>query len=781
MGSLRIMALIFLVLFATESSFCLAQSQKPDSRSMNVEALKQELADCVSPRFIGQYNYSPAPLPKTGERLTALLGKIEAYNSASPGNRKETEQLEYLTRVACGMYDMNVFTERLNAQKDKKRVHREMRKSLENARSHFLRAALLDGERPEAYVCLGYLEFEDGNIRRSDYYTHHASQAAAPPIELTAVRARKHEATGNYSAAALTYARAAFSRDELVDGTDEYLLYKLSRAVLQAEAPYHWVPPVFSYMIWENETQIYPKRQKLIEFITKSLGGRSSVNSSALCDELLYLYGVFPRAVSYYWLATKFPHYNEPFNLTALSTLADSDESGGSLDKKSRLKAPANLIDAFLDARLSYDKSNKEDLTYRWNELTEVAREFKNTYPDPVKRAVALIDWLRNPDNNALREYNMLYGISAAGILGKNDRGRPRGEYFCMTGAVTYALLGREADLPIKVWLQNGHAYCVLESGGRTYEIDTTHDPKQDSDPIRCQSLVCEYSKRPQGSLFSLGGLRLPIKAEGVVSNEFAIGCNYGNTASCAFDIAFVLPQYSNQVKDLLLSKYKVEDKQADHMIEQWRKFAPEQAKTLNHNDETYVKYANEIQMELLKEDEKFRKEYTDLVRDGIMLAIKGDEYYRKVLDPAERKARTLGRLQRILQDKALRPFRHIFSELNSAKQEFKPELLTGVAEGSSNEVGKTGQKVQQTGSRPRFSIAVSDTEQKKAQAVWNAYKEIITGTLSALMEVPGAEDFFRGLQDQAVDYANQFGDHKMAEDLRTQRRKSTGVLAVQR
>ncbi len=623
-----------------------------DPVSQVIKGFKEEMKVILTPTMSGKepylHEYSPSPLKDRKDRLLKILKAVELYNIASPypseeiknlpeADRKDIKDVQYVTLLALGMWEINSYNLKLDeydADHEKFMVDRYQRNLLGKdpgqrpapdplvfmrARDYFLRAAILEPDRPEAYIGLSYLEAQEGNAGQSDYYEGQAGNLAGMKnIDLVALAGWKLERRANFPQAAVSYAKAGLEQQLPYFG-DPYFLYKLSEIAPMARGPYnYWCRDVLSYLLFGNDTEIEPIRELLLVRLDRYLEKYLFAPRDPILDRVFFniatakLRRLIPLGLT--------PAVAPDFRLTALSTVFAKEQREPWLEiaSKSVTRNEAGFLDACPLKEEGPDLVIRNDMLERWKRISKKVVHKFGSETDVKKKATDLAYWLRDPKNRILWKYDVFGGSSAKGMLAKNKKtDEYEGKYFCMTGSVAYMLLGRKIGVPVVGVTLPGHAFTVMDLDGRGYQMDSTWDPESyareelakaaempvgpgkesaikkareeiESSQVRksiCgdRALVCPFVKGLPVNALKYG--RPPLKH----SPEAFVAGNYLNALRSSFDQVFVSDEFRGKVKKILENQ---EDPQfsskllgkkgeftftVDELIDQWREYGPDQ------------------------------------------------------------------------------------------------------------------------------------------------------------------------------------------------------------
>jgi len=173
--------------------------------------------------------------------------------------------------------------------------------------------------------------------------------------------------------------------------------------------------------------------------------------------------------------------------------------------------------------------------------LKEVADE-KND----VEKARKLFTWLKK---RALVEYHALDGFSAKGII--DDK-----KFLCLSGAIVYTLLARDAKLNVCGVLEPGHAYASLISD-RKIRIETTAEASEGFD----------YKREASNRVLQLG----PFATYGEITDPMKfVAYQFKNTALLSL-IDMALNKNEKLMKQVLKEKTKMDESNQADLISGWK------------------------------------------------------------------------------------------------------------------------------------------------------------------------------------------------------------------
>jgi len=404
--------------------------------------------------------------------LTTRTLLLEAVQSASPFQR-ETKLREIL-KISPENYYALVKLGELELEKGPD-GHLK-------AEEYFLRAALEQPYRPEAFLALGQSYYSRGYAREGMNYMMMAMKGpySKPSYAAICLQGQEFLDTGNYNAAVMMFGKAALSQSSPFEG-DPYLLKKLYHAAALSPAPglwvyagtqtfvdstghAPWVPFIFAWQMgMENEKDLF-RFMEMLRTVASEISRRHSKLTAAAAEKLIYMMiyeyvmddlrsrvsdteGLDSAIAARYGLTKEF------FDFGICPT-----------EKSRKLTPDLNLYDVFIEASVP-DPVQRKALLEKLNEVKNQAIQHVEKISDPKERGRELYKWLRE---NLIVNYDMVDGIPAERVIKDH-------KYLCLSGAIVYALIARDAGLNVNGYVMPGHAYAVLHTDkGEKINVETT-------------------------------------------------------------------------------------------------------------------------------------------------------------------------------------------------------------------------------------------------------------------------------------------------------------------
>ncbi|MFH1114745.1 MAG: hypothetical protein V1792_12585 [Pseudomonadota bacterium] len=431
---------------------------------------------------------------------------------------------------------------------------------------YFLRAALAQPQRPEAYLALAQTYFRMGYIPEGTDYMMKAltGQRTRLTYEAVCLEGQHLLDTANYFAAIVTYADAALSRDSPWS-MDPYLLRKLYEATSMSSAPsfwvwkdtglaaegvgnVYWVP----YLYARLEARLMPFREEMafraviqwLRDMAEKLRETRPKLTPRAAEKLInvHLYRMVMSRIRD--MADAMPetdHYALPkrfydFGVCAKEEIRLPDEN-------------VDLYDVFISASVE-DPKERQALREKLDGIKEKAVAAVSHIKDPRKRGSALFTWLRE---NLIKDYHAVDGIPAEGVINKN-------KYLCLSGAILYTLMGRDAGLETFGYIEPRHAYSVMyDDDGNKINVQTTY-------PVKETATMSPGFDAPDGSPAPAFDLKAQAQFEGEISPMELVSYQFVNVGY-------------NKLDDLMVNKYRTElesvlkEKGLDpaELIDKWR------------------------------------------------------------------------------------------------------------------------------------------------------------------------------------------------------------------
>lgn len=307
---------------------------------------------------------------------------------------------------------------------------------------HLLRAAVNQPHRPEAYLVLAQLKYRTGEITQGDLYAKWAKDREPASREAYALLGQRYENSGNYVAATKEYQSAL---DNL-----PYDPYFLSRRYWAASSitTSQWVSDFIPY--W----QIVHVFDRFGPFLAPILNYDPDLVRWVIYELLrMSLVADFRQKAG---KVTEFPtQYSLPEFTFGYCRLQDRPPNNF-----------GDLYEAFIKASVD-DPKDYERLRQKLDAMKREALKTAEKHKDPKEKAKALYMWLKT---KWLKNYDLEKGILAEQVL--DDQ-----KYLCLSGSILYALLARDADLPVYGMITPGHAYALLDFPDRDIPIEVTAEP----------------------------------------------------------------------------------------------------------------------------------------------------------------------------------------------------------------------------------------------------------------------------------------------------------------
>jgi hypothetical protein len=464
---------------------------------------------------------------KTSGSSAKVAEKFEAVLKADPNN--------YYALIKLGIIKTQ---NSQGATQDKK--------AMAEAVDYFLRASLSRPENPEAFLYLAELYYKFGYVAEGDRYARMAKQLSRYVVyDSVCLIGSRYEDTGNYYAAVLTYAPVALGAGSKFR-FDPYLINRLYQAALFAPAPYDWVYPVFNQVAGGEE-----RSQKVLDVLRNAL-------NQALAR--------FPQMVQkdYVEIVVKMI-----LREILLADLRKSISPGANLP--ARYEMPTSLYKHFFcnaeeipprpftDPYEAFVKASFESVQEQARVLSELrglrdeALKAIADEKNDVDKAKKLFQWLKK---RALVDYNALDGYSAKGVV--EDK-----KFLCLSGAIVYTLMARDAKLNVCGVLEPGHAYASL-AGDRKIRIETTTEGPEGFD-----YKPEEVKSREKDRVLQLG----PFATYGDINDPMKFVAYQFSNAAVLSVMDLVLNKNEKLLRQVLKQVAHVDEaKQAD-VISAWRTY----------------------------------------------------------------------------------------------------------------------------------------------------------------------------------------------------------------
>lgn len=490
---------------------------------------------------------------------------LEAFQSASPYHREA--KLKEVLKIDPENYQALVKLGELE-------VEREGKGNLK-ANQYYLRAALAQPGRPEAYLALAQSHFQSGYEPEGRDYLMKALSGGSTRLTYEAVclEGQNYLDTANYYAAVVTYADAALSKASPWRN-DPHLLRKLYQAASLSDAPSFWVWTSTGAPA-EGVGNVY-----WIPYVfAKLLAGGTSFDDTAVYQEFLNALRqqveklreinpkLSPRAAEKWINVILYPRVMNALRqrIGERETLETAVQDRFQLSKqffdfgvcnqeKSRvLSNDLNLYEVFLEASVKDPQRRKQMLSKLYKQRDEAVAAVKDI-EDPKKRGKELFKWLRE---NLIVKYDAVDGVPAEGVIEKN-------KYLCLTGAILYTLIGRDAGLKVDGFLRPGHAFAVMyDKSGQRVNVETTGPVKDTAESLAGFDL-------PDENVLSRGtDLRGRAAAEGEVTPIDLVSYQFTNVGLNKID-QIMFNKYHDELVETL-KEQGLEQSKINLLIEAWR------------------------------------------------------------------------------------------------------------------------------------------------------------------------------------------------------------------
>lgn len=298
-------------------------------------------------------------------------------------------------------------------------------KRVGDAENYFLQGAIAQPQRPEPYLGLAALSYAVGYFDRGDYYARVAQSVDTKSYESFCLLGQRYEDSGNFTGALDQYQRALSHY-----GFDPYLTERRYLASVRGG-----LQPEWTYTLLGKSAS------------APAAGGRGGVLLLRRFPDY-YLLNDYRREAGRDPAAVK--HYSLPY--------FDPDYCPRDVIPPNPYK---DLYEAFIKASVTdaaqYARLRKELDRIRQDALKAVA-----DVRGVNAKGKALYKWLKA---NELKQYEAQEGAFAQGILEKK-------KYASLSGTILYALLAREAGLPVTGTVSSGHALALLDDGKRKIPVD---------------------------------------------------------------------------------------------------------------------------------------------------------------------------------------------------------------------------------------------------------------------------------------------------------------------
>lgn len=401
---------------------------------------------------------------------------LEAFQSVSPFQR--AAKLRELLKISPDNYFALVKLGELEINKGEE----YQLKAIE----YFLRAALSQPQRPEAYLALAQTYFQMGYVPEGTDFMMKALMGPRAKLTYEAVclEGQKYLDTANYFGAIVTYADAALSRSSPWK-SDSYLLAKLYEATTMSDAPsfwvwkdsglaaegvgnVYWVQYVFAKMVSMatsiNEDRAY---REVIMALRKHAEKLREIRPSLTARAAEKLINVHLYRAIMAWLRSTISDSAENERYHLPKRFFDFGVCGK--EDARVLDENLNLYEVFVGASVT-DPQERKALLAKLEKIRNEAVKAVSGIEDPKKRGEALFKWLRE---NLIVKYDAVDGITAEGVVNKK-------KYLCLSGAILYTLIGRDAGLDVNGFIVPNHAFSVMyDKDGNRINVETTAPVKE--------------------------------------------------------------------------------------------------------------------------------------------------------------------------------------------------------------------------------------------------------------------------------------------------------------
>jgi|GEM_PF-986986 len=439
------------------------------------------------------------------------------------------------------------------------------------AEEYFLLAALAQPYRSEAFLSLAQCYYGQGYAPEGLDYMMMAMKGpySRPSYEAICLQGQEYLDTNNYYAAVMTFGKAALSRSSPYVN-DPFLIRKLYQAAALSPAPglwvyagtatfvdsagnVPWVPYVFAWLVGMDDEKDISAFMDMLRNVAREVSYKNPMLTSAASEKLIFikLYDFVMDS-----LRTK---VGETEGLD--SAISERFKLGKQFfnfgicpDEKARsLKPDLNLYDVFIEASVP-DAAQRKQLLDKLNGIRQQALQAVEKIPDQKERGRELFRWLRE---NLLVTYDMVDGVTAEGVI--KDK-----KYLCLSGAIVYTLMGRDAGLDVNGYVMPGHAYAVLNTDkGEKINVETTFPVKESAEKpagFDAPTLLAGFRSSDLRAVPDITGEVSPLD---LVSYQF-VNVGYNKLAE------LTLNKYGNQLKEVL-QKSGLKQARIDQFIQDWR------------------------------------------------------------------------------------------------------------------------------------------------------------------------------------------------------------------
>lgn len=507
--------------------------------------------------FLCNVGFSQQFDPKDLETRNLLL---EAIKSRSPFQREA--KLQEVLKISPENYYALI-------QLGELELGREGKASLK-ANEFFLRAALAQPQRPEAYLCLANTCYSTGYIAEGTRYMMMAIRGpySKQSYESISLQAQNFLDTCNYDAAIVAYADAALVEDS-PHYRDPQLLRKLYQAAALArppviwvwkksglyagyESPEAWVPYVLAKFMGVKNTKEYSQFLNAIKEAAKKASVKHQI--TPVIAEKLY-------NIQMYRIVVKLLRDLVPESRGVESIIEERFALGKQFynfgicesEKFRVLASNLDLYDVFVEASVP-DPAKRKELLEQLAKKKEEALQAVAGIKDPKEKGKALFKWLRE---NLIKTYDAVDGVTAEGVITDN-------KYLCLSGAILYTLIGRDAGLNVNGFVEPGHAYAVMhDRPGDRINVQTTFPVRESAETPAGFNAPDTHGRETSGDLRSRPDIVGEVSPLDLVSYQFTnVGINKLDNLT--------LNKYGADVR-ATLKKLGLKQQQIDLTVNAWR------------------------------------------------------------------------------------------------------------------------------------------------------------------------------------------------------------------
>jgi tetratricopeptide (TPR) repeat protein len=469
---------------------------------------------------------------------------------------------------------------------------------------YFLSAALAQPQRPEAYLSLAQMYFQMGYIPEGMDYMMKA--LAGPRTRLTyeavCLEGQQLLDTANYFAAVITYADAALSKSSPWHG-DPYLLNKLYEATTLSDAPTFWVWKD-SGLAAEGVGNVY-----WIQYVfAKLVAGTTTFSEDAAFRSVIQwlrsqaekLREIRPELSARAAEKLINVHLYRTVMLTIRNMAGDTPENDHyrlpkrffnfgvcSQEDTRMLDENLNLYEVFIEASVT-DPKERQALLEKLDGVKKEAIAAVSNIKDPKKRGEALFKWLRE---KLIKKYDAIDGIPAENVINNN-------KYLCLSGAILYTLIGRDAGLDVNGFIVPNHAYSVMkDKDGNRINVETTAPVKETAE------LPAGFDLANDSVVARGTDLKTQAQFEGEVSPMELVSYQFINVGVNKFH-DLMINKYRNEL-DTVLKEAGYDSSEIEGQVTRWRQ-ARDLPKLMTAMMQMSLKYP------------KFHEEMTSAIDDAL-------------------------------------------------------------------------------------------------------------------------------------------------------------------